>query len=142
MQDPTTEKLGSIRLTSQRKVILEELKAMKTHPTADELFHAVRQKLPKISLGTVYRNLESLSDAGYIQKLERTVGPKRFEANLTPHLHIRCKQCGAIEDIGKPAGLAAWLREKIQSGYQDIDHDLELSGICPDCAAMMKQKNP
>ena len=58
------------RMTRQRAVILEELRKVKTHPTADELYSIVRERLPRISLGTVYRNLDFLADTGEIRRLE------------------------------------------------------------------------
>ncbi|MGC8659306.1 MAG: Fur family transcriptional regulator, partial [Desulfomonilaceae bacterium] len=58
---------AQIRQTSQRRIILEELAKLKTHPTANEVYEVVRKRLPKISLGTVYRNLELLSESGSIR---------------------------------------------------------------------------
>ena len=58
------------RMTHQRRLILDELKKLKTHPTADEIYVIVRKKMPRISLGTVYRNLEILSETGQIIKIE------------------------------------------------------------------------
>lgn len=85
--------------TVQRKVIVDELKKLKCHPTADELYVIVRKKLPRISLGTVYRNLEVLSDNNDIQKLD--IGKKQmcFDGNPDPHYHLFCRNCGAVEDI-------------------------------------------
>jgi Fur family ferric uptake transcriptional regulator len=59
-----------MRLTSQRQVILEELKKVKSHPTANEVYDMVRKRLPRIGLGTVYRNLDLLAERGIIKKLE------------------------------------------------------------------------
>ena len=68
---------SQLKLTKQRKVILEELRKLKTHPSADEIYNIVRERLPRISLGTVYRNLEILSDAGVILKLDVAGSQKR-----------------------------------------------------------------
>ena len=67
------------RNTRQRRIILEELRGVKSHPTAVEIFERVRRRLPKISLGTVYRNLDLLTRLGMIQKLEWSAGEARFE---------------------------------------------------------------
>ena len=72
-----------MRLTSQRKIILEELRAVHTHPTADEVYNLVRKKMPRISLGTVYRNLEVLSTLGLVRKLENTTRQKRSVMKFT-----------------------------------------------------------
>ena len=78
------------RMTQQRKVILEELNNLKTHPTADDLYQVVKVKVPRISLGTVYRNLEILSSDGLIKKLEIGGAQKRFDGDLSDHHHVRC----------------------------------------------------
>jgi len=85
-----------MRLTNQRRIILEELKSVTTHPTADEIYGMVRQKMPRISLGTVYRNLEVLSSLGLVRKLENAAGQKRFDGDVSPHHHIRCEVCGKV----------------------------------------------
>ena len=72
-----TEK--NLRLTRQRSIILEELRAMGRHPTACELYDAVRGRLPRISLATVYRNLEFLSEKGLIRKITTAGRRKRFD---------------------------------------------------------------
>lgn len=69
-----------IRLTTQRQIILEELAKVKTHPTASELYDMVRKRLPRIGLGTVYRNLELMADSGMILKIEVGGTQKRFDA--------------------------------------------------------------
>ena len=69
------------RMTRQRAVILEELRKVKTHPTADELNSIVRERLPRISLGTVYRNLDFLADTGEIRRDDKTVRWRYFLAS-------------------------------------------------------------
>ncbi|NNK14655.1 MAG: transcriptional repressor, partial [Desulfofustis sp.] len=85
---------SDIRLTPQRQVILEELAKVKTHPTANEVYDMVRKRLPRIGLGTVYRNLELMADNGMILKLEVGGSQKRFDATTDLHYHIRCTGCG------------------------------------------------
>lgn len=131
----------NIRMTTQRKVILETLRHSDMHPTADELYEMVRKKLPKISLGTVYRNLEALSEAGLIRKVEFAGCQKRFDKTPTEHYHIRCAKCGRIED------LHCELSEDIEKDIRDatdfevIGHKIEFIGICPDCRKAGKRKH-
>jgi Fur family ferric uptake transcriptional regulator len=122
-----------IRLTTQRQIILEELAKVKTHPTASELYDMVRKRLPRIGLGTVYRNLELMADNGMILKLEVGGTQKRFDATTEPHYHIRCSSCGKVDDIMIPVmdDLAEAAAES--SSYRIIGHHVEFSGICPDC---------
>ena len=90
------------RNTKQRQVILQELQKLTSHPTAAALYRIVVRRLPKISLGTVYRNLDLLTKTGVIQKLEFGSEEARFDGNSTPHYHIRCVKCGRVDDIHRP----------------------------------------
>ncbi|WP_457572020.1 Fur family transcriptional regulator [Desulfovulcanus sp.] len=121
------------RLTRQRKVILEALRGVTTHPTADEVYDMVRKNLPKISLGTVYRNLEILSEMGLIQKLEIAGQQKRFDGNPEPHYHIRCIDCGRVCDVDFELDID--IKQKTISGFLVQGYRVEFFGICPDCQA-------
>ena len=122
-----------IRMTRQRQVILNELLKSHTHPAADEIYKAVRRKLPHISLGTVYRNLEILSQAGMIAKLDPGSPERRFDGRMDRHYHIRCQQCGRVEDVPlKPLSQIEARLEK-QIDYDVSGHNLEFCGICPGC---------
>jgi len=121
------------RNTRQREVILEELRRSRTHPTAAELYEIVRRRLPKISLGTVYRNLDRLARLGMIHKLEMSGGETRFDGDLRAHDHIRCLRCRRVDDVAGPAvGIAAGPRPDF-GGYQLLGHRLEFVGVCPRC---------
>ncbi|BBD09055.1 Fur family transcriptional regulator [Desulfovibrio ferrophilus] len=87
------------RMTKQRKIILEELRKLTSHPTADELYEIVRERLPRISLGTVYRNLDVLSENGEVLKLESAGSQKRFDGDVSSHCHVRCVNCGRVGDV-------------------------------------------
>ena len=127
-------KQPSLRMTRQRKVILEELRSVCTHPSADEIYELVRKRLPRISLGTVYRNLEILSESGEIQTLELGSAQKRFDGVAENHYHIRCIQCDRIVDA--PPELEVKINHELKSAtaYKIIGHKLEFIGICPDCS--------
>ncbi len=121
------------RLTQQRKVILEELRKVSTHPTAAGLFALVRCRLPNISLGTVYRNLELLARSGVIRKLELAGSVARFDGNTQPHDHVHCIACGRVDDLpGPPLELPESKSDQCL-GYQILGHWLELVGLCPEC---------
>lgn len=129
------ELLGKdMRLTNQRKLILEELRAVTSHPTADEVYGMVRQKMPRISLGTVYRNLEVLSSLGLVRKLENAAGQKRFDGDVSEHHHIRCEICGKVGDIFDAPDISG-IEQAVSTEFSITGVSLEFSGICPQCRA-------
>jgi len=127
-------KRALMRMTLQRRIIVEELRRMKNHPTADQLYEAVRKRLPNISLGTVYRNLELLSDRGIIHRLEVCGKKRRYDGTTGNHVHIRCVVCGRIEDIEEAQNLHSLAEEIIsRTGFELISGGMEFVGIYPEC---------
>ncbi len=131
----------SRRNTRQREVILEELQRLTSHPTAVGLYQIVRRRLPKISLGTIYRNLELLAEMGTIQKLEFGAAEARFDGNLQQHDHVRCVHCGRVGDVhGAPIDLSG-IGGHDWGGYEILGHRLEFLGICPRCRSPQAPEN-
>ena len=133
------QKQPNLRMTRQRRVILEELRKVNTHPSADEIYEIVRKRLPRISLGTVYRNLEILSEYGDIQKLEPGCSLKRFDGNPTEHCHIRCVYCDRIADAPMASDLEINLARVDSTDFDIIGHRLEFLGVCPTCSDKSKR---
>ncbi len=135
METINLQKANNLRMTRQRKVILEELLEMNCHPGADEVYEVVRRRLPRISLGTVYRNLEVLSELGKIQKLELGGTTKRFDWDPNKHYHIRCLQCGRVDNA--PVAPLTRIEDELYGAtvYEIIGHRLEFIGLCPECSA-------
>ena len=121
-------------MTRQRKVILEELRKQNIHPTADALYAMVRKRLPRISLGTVYRNLEILTALGEIQTLEMSGSQKRYDGIPNKHYHIRCMHCGRVDDA--PIAPLNQLENELYGAtvYTIMGHRLEFMGLCPECS--------
>ena len=128
------------RNTRQRQVVLDELRKVSSHPTAGELFEIVRVQLPKISLGTVYRNLEVLAQAGKIRKIELGGGETRFDGDTRPRYHVRCTNCGQLEDVHTPT-LELNCDELREKGYEVLGHRLEFVAVCPKCAGAESEKH-
>jgi len=121
-------------MTRQREVILRELRKLTSHPTADELYLLVREHLPRISLGTIYRNLEELSAAGLIQKVEFGGGQRRFDGDITDHWHVKCTDCGRIADVSPdPESTAQVSLGSFRTEFELTGYRLELMGTCPAC---------
>ncbi len=123
----------NLRMTRQRKIILEELRLCNYHPSADELYERVRKRLPRVSLGTIYRNLEVLCDLNKIQKLELSGSLKRFDWDPEKHYHIRCLRCNLV--VNAPVAPLKTLEDELYETtvFEIIGHNLEFTGFCPDC---------
>lgn len=129
------------RNTRQRQVILEELRRLETHPTAAELHVIVQRRLPRVSLGTVYRNLELLNRHGLVRKLEGHGARARFDGDPDSHLHVRCVGCGYIGDV---PGVFAELRGECpesSSGFEILGLSAELTGLCPQCRSSLPRED-
>lgn len=120
-------------MTQQRTVILEELRSVTTHPSADEVYAMVRKRLPRVSLGTIYRNLEILSASGEIQRLDSGSSLKRFDGRADRHYHIRCQRCDRLADIFFEMDLNLDVSAGSFTDFSIVGHKLEFVGVCPDC---------
>ncbi|TET37735.1 MAG: transcriptional repressor [Planctomycetota bacterium] len=125
--------IGFQRMTRQRKIILEKLRELDTHPTAEELHALVRRQLPRIGLGTVYRNLELLSCAGMIQKLATGGEVMHFDGETKEHYHARCVKCGCVRDVHMPQLSLSEKALRAAGDFDIIGHRLEFLGLCPKC---------
>jgi Fe2+ or Zn2+ uptake regulation protein len=121
------------RLTRQRKIILETLQQTRSHPTADWIYQKVREQLPHISLGTVYRNLNVLKKEGKILELKYGKDVSRFDALTTDHYHFTCEKCHRIYDLD--VALNKDLEQMVaqKTGFSITYHRAEFYGICSDC---------
>ena len=89
--------------------------------------------MPRISLGTVYRNLDFLSSRGVVLRLGGAGTQKRFDGNPAPHPHLRCVSCGRVDDLHSPLALPEIPVEQ-SMGYSNLRCDVEFVGVCPICA--------
>jgi Fe2+ or Zn2+ uptake regulation protein len=124
-----------LRLTGPRRVVLEVVRGTDSHPTAERVHEMVRRRLPRVSLGTVYRNLRLLVAQGLVNELP---GPHaRFDGNVSDHHHFTCLGCGRIADVAgtmtEPHSRALCLRVAAQSGLSVSHHRIDFYGRCPEC---------
>lgn len=91
--------MATLNYSRQREAITNYLSSTVEHPTADTVYHHVKQEFPKISLGTVYRNLNLLTDTGHAIKISMPDGRDRFDRDIRPHNHFLCNCCGCVLDI-------------------------------------------
>jgi len=117
-----------MRYSRQRELILSFLRADYSHPTAEDVYNTVVKEDPKISLGTVYRNLKQLADAGEIIKISTSGEKDRYDGHVEPHYHFRCRKCGYLYDI--PAELTT----EVQTLMEKIGAEKIIAeGLCPCC---------
>jgi Fur family peroxide stress response transcriptional regulator len=124
-----------VKRSRQRERIYHVLRRTREHPTAEWIFERVREEMPKISLGTVYRNLHVLAKQGMVRELDFGEGTKRYDAFLSPHYHFVCEQCGTVKDL-EVAPLED-VNERIQKVVADHihAHKLDFYGTCASCQA-------
>jgi Fe2+ or Zn2+ uptake regulation protein len=122
------------RRTQQLTAIYDALAASHDHPTADELFRRVRRVLPRVSLGTVYRNLDKLRAQGRLRVVRLEGGQAHFDAVLDAHDHFVCETCGAVADL-PPSAAVPDVSGLTAAGYHVRWYTTALYGRCQDCAA-------
>ena len=123
---------SGIRLTPQRRLVFEALMEKRDHPTALEVFMRVKERMPSISLATVYNCLEALTESHLIRHVNLDRESSRYCANLTPHGHFFCGECGSVMDVPLSGTLeSAWTLPENAVVSQS---ELILRGLCPDCA--------
>ena len=126
------------RMTRQRRAILEEFRTPGQHLTADMVYERVRRRMPNISLGTVYRNLEILSQAGLIKTLHLGGGQRQYDGGMHRHYHVRCIRCGKVSDVSADSFGDLDAAAARASDFEVLGHELGFEGICAECRNVQK----
>jgi Fe2+ or Zn2+ uptake regulation protein len=119
--------------TRQRQLIFSILKGTHSHPTADEIYKKARKQIPRISKGTVYRNLAILLGKGKIAELNLSGTVTRYEFKQPFHYHFRCDQCDKVVDVNLPEARKLNRDASLATGFKVTHHQLEFRGLCQDC---------
>lgn len=127
-------KADGLRMTHQRLEVIRELAAAKHHPDADEVYRAVRERVPTISLDTVYRTLGTLAARGLIERISAP-GAARFDPDASAHHHFVCTRCGRIQDIDIDALGPVEVPDDVARIGAVTSVRLEMKGVCAACAA-------
>jgi Fe2+ or Zn2+ uptake regulation protein len=120
------------RSTRQRRLVLEAVMDTRAHPTAEWVYETVRRALPRVSLGTVYRNLQVLVEEGKLKSFVRG-GLIRYDADLDPHDHFVCERCEMLLDIPRATESLPGERRLKSQGYLISGRTLEYHGLCRKC---------
>jgi Fe2+ or Zn2+ uptake regulation protein len=105
------------------------------HPSADWVYRQARRRLPRISLGTVYRNLKFLAAAGLIREIHAGAQGTRFDGNTGDHHHVRCVGCGRVNDLPLSVDTAREEAAARALNFRILGHHVEIQGLCPECQA-------
>lgn len=119
--------------SKQREKILEYVKSVKTHPTAKIVYDKLKSEIPNLSLGTVYRNLDILSETGRLRRIKIANDKDRFDGDLTSHYHAMCVNCGQIFDV-QAFNLELsddYIQKKLNCVV--LSHDIIFNILCSKC---------
>jgi Fur family peroxide stress response transcriptional regulator len=123
-----------LAFTFQRQVIYEAIVDSREHPTPELIYEQVRQRIPSISLGTIYKNVKTFLDSGVLREVTLHHGSLRLESNMIPHHHLVCSLCKAIFDIDESAvEPVRLLKTELPTNFSIKQCQIEFVGICKSC---------
>jgi Fur family peroxide stress response transcriptional regulator len=130
----TDKEKPKYRYSKQRQRILELLRATKSHPTANWLYNRLLKEFPNLSMGNVYRNLSILIEQGLVDRIGFGSTFDRFDANINPHYHFVCEECGAIIDLELPVDDQLNTKVNEATNFRALSHNIQFYGLCDNCA--------
>lgn len=127
-------KKNGLSLTVQRRTILENLSSRKDHPTADQIYAAIQERISGVSRTTVYRVLETFVQLGLAQKISNPEAKARFDADTSKHHHAACLECEKVIDIDSAFLPDIDLGKADLKGFEVFDCSIVAVGLCSDCS--------
>lgn len=122
-----------MRYSKQKEEVLKVVLESFDHPDAQKVYKTVKKRIPNISLGTVYRNLNTLSDEKLIRRVRNQDGNDRYDRTLTNHNHVKCERCGKVCDISILIDDSKVSMIEKETGFKITDCNFNINGICEDC---------
>ena len=126
-------RISSLRLTPQRMAIVKFLQGNTSHPSAEDIFCAVKKRFPTMSFATVYNTLEALKSVDGVRELQLDSSRRRYDPNTLDHHHVLCRSCGAIVDIRTKYQLD--IPPEVSEQFDVVGNHVEFFGICRPCKA-------
>lgn len=123
-----------LALTHQREIIYRALSSTRTHPSPEAIFEVVKEQIPSISLGTVYKNIKTFVESGLLKEVSEHHGSLRLDANMSPHHHLVCSECKAILDLEETEVEPVRLKRRLPGGFRVHRFSVEVIGLCATCA--------
>ncbi len=121
------------RQTIQRGLVLDAVIDLCNHPTAHEVYEYIHKTHPSVGKATVYRNLNLLVDEGKLKRVFAIDGPDHYDSTIEVHQHLECKVCKKIIDVSLSINDDNFVDVEKQTGFSDIDRNIIITGICPEC---------
>lgn len=132
----------SLPVTVQRRVVLDTLLDRQDHPTVDQLYEDVRERMPGVSRTTIYRALETLIDLGLARRTNHFEASARFDGNTEHHHHLVCRRCNRVADLDLPSLNKIPLPSLGSTGFEIIDYSIHLEGLCAECQKSSSKSMP
>src|SRR5208282_4134182 len=126
--------------THQRRVIYQAVMSLPGHPSPEDIYGRVRQKVPSISLATVYKNIRTFLDSGMLREVSLHHGSLRVEGNHHPHHHLVCVSCKSITDLDEAHLGPLRFRQALPQGFQVRRVAVDVLGVCEACSGKAKLK--
>lgn len=126
-------KIKKLKLTPQRIAVYKYLQSTKAHPTAEIIYKSLKDDYPTMSLATVYKTLKTLLKVNLVQELNVGEGNFRYDANVNPHPHIQCIDCGKVDDIEDISFSGLTDKVKNFTDYNVLSNQVYFYGICKQC---------
>lgn len=133
--------MQTFRTTNQRQLILDYIKSASLHPTAEQIFNIVRKKMPRLSFGTVYRNLDILEKQNLVKVLSYSKERARYDAVIDNHYHFVCERCDKIMDLVMDEMVEMNEQAAKRHCLQISRHSIFFFGLCKECAKFMAKRN-
>ncbi|MDH4226592.1 MAG: transcriptional repressor [Deltaproteobacteria bacterium] len=129
-----------IKMTPQRIAILEFLEGNLKHPTADDIFKAIKKKYPSVSFATVYNTVEALKTKGLLCEVNIDRDRRHYETRCEPHNHVICTSCGRIMDVDADFSNALKVNEDELMGFKVSSRQVNFFGVCASCMEKNKKR--
>ena len=123
-----------LSLTHQRWVIYRTLAGTSQHPTPEETYEQVRKEIPSISLATIYKNIKTFLEEGWLREVSTPGQTMRLDANLASHYHLVCARCRTISDLSEDRVAPVHLKKSLPRGFRVESYNVNFTGLCGQCS--------
>ncbi len=127
------------RKSAQRERIYGVIRGSDRHPTALEVYEALKKEIPSLGMGNLYRNIGILVEEGRVRRRVFPDGVERFDAVVTPHYHFICDACGGITDFEMPPQESVMKKARALSKHAITGHTINFYGTCAKCGGKKRK---